>query len=128
MPPVKPLIIGQAPARGYGFRDWTPEEQWAWVAGFIDGEGCFGATKSRRTQKYQSIRLSIAQVELLVLERVQHMMGGRIYGPRVREGNHQQSIYTLYLYRPNITHLWKYLGQKKRRQYKTCLLKIGYGQ
>lgn len=57
----------------------------AWAAGFIDGEGCIALIHHHQTigqKTYQCfvLRLSVANTDLLSLERLKAMFGGSING------------------------------------------------
>lgn len=71
-------------------------EELFWAAGFIDGEGNIRWNKNKipkegnRTRAYGSPVLQVAQIDRLVLERLQKALGvGRIYGPYEAKGNRQ---------------------------------------
>ena len=61
----------------------------AWAAGFIDGEGTFYTTKRQqvltekgyRTKAYPYFRLSVAQKDRRVLNKLKSIVGGAISGP-----------------------------------------------
>ena len=66
------------------------EKDTAYIAGFVDGEGCFSIDKStRKDPRYKtptyifSLRVSQTQVE--VLEWIQSLLGGGIYERKSRD-------------------------------------------
>lgn len=48
-----------------------------WIAGFLEGEACFG--KTCNTKKTGSIYIQVSQVELYPLEKLQKLLGGNIH-------------------------------------------------
>lgn len=62
----------------------------AYIAGFIDGEGCIGIgwTRSRHNAKkrYRKLSLQITQTEREPLDFVVEKLGvGKVYGPHIRQ-------------------------------------------
>lgn len=54
----------------------------AWAAGFFEGEGhvkCAKRHNVKRTDRYFSI--TVAQVHREPLDKLQHIFGGKVYGP-----------------------------------------------
>jgi hypothetical protein len=109
---------------------WTVErEELSWAAGFFDGEGCFSYTDKAA---YASV--SIVQVERRPLERFQDAVGGlgTIYGPyfKLYPGRmskqpwHQYRAYRREHVQAIAALLWFKLGETKRNQAKTVLLKL----
>jgi hypothetical protein len=106
-------------------------EKLAWAAGFFDGEGCFSFTDKAA---YASV--SIVQVERRPLERFQDAIGGlgTIYGPyfKLYPGRmskqpwHQYRAYRREHVQAIAALLWFKLGETKRQQAKTVLLKLQF--
>jgi hypothetical protein len=55
----------------------TLEEEWGWVAGFIDGEGCFCISQKQDGSLVPS--LSVGNTSNRALQRLQALLGGKIY-------------------------------------------------
>ncbi len=61
-----------------GTVSYQPDTYWAWLAGFVDGDGSIGTYVNNG---YPTIRLSIAQKDRLVLEEIRQDLGvGSISG------------------------------------------------
>ena len=90
------------------------ETEYAWAAGFIDGEGCFHLTNRR---KY--LRLTVGQVRPEPLYRLKEVLGGSISGPR--DNGRGQPTYTYRLCSrelgEQIDNIWPYLSRPKREQF-----------
>ena len=63
----------------------------AWAAGFIEGEGCFGAPVNVRT----GVSVSAAQVQREPLERLQRIFGGRIRFKKARPPRQNHYVWWL---------------------------------
>ena len=89
---------------------------YAWAAGFIDGEGCFVRTNGRLP------KLQISQVDPMVLFKLMRILGGTVRGPYQHKTNpnarpiYRYSISGQALYQ-HMPMLEKYLGDIKRAQY-----------
>lgn len=67
-------------------------EDWKWLAGLYEGEGCFthNNSKSGRT----AITLSITMKDLDVIEKVHQISGkGKVYGPYIRDNPKWSDMY-----------------------------------
>ena len=53
-------------------------EKLAYIAGFVDGEGCFGIGKQPKSENYSVAVLTIVQNDIKPLEFNQTIYGGRI--------------------------------------------------
>lgn len=49
-----------------------------WIAGFMEGEACFGRTFGRGIKTNGSLYIQVSQVELDPLEKLQKLLGGSI--------------------------------------------------
>ena len=106
-------------------------EELAWAAGFFDGEGCFSFTA-----KAGYATVAVGQVERAPLERFQKAVGGlgTIYGPyfKLYPGRmskqpwHQYRAYRREHVQAIAALLWFWLGDTKRRQARTVLLKLQF--
>jgi hypothetical protein len=67
--------------------NWLSENELAWAAGFIDGEGYIKWTVDKRG--YGRLELDVAQVVKTPLERLQKIFGGGLYGPYQYKTNKQ---------------------------------------
>ena len=100
--------------------------EYAWCAGFIDGDGCFFI--SGYASKRISVRLKISQKELEPLTKIRKILGGGIYGPFLspsRTKKYGEDVAPIYHYilgaphlRRHISGLWPHLTNLKRKQYK----------
>jgi hypothetical protein len=94
----------------------TKDTDYAWAAGFIDGEGCFSA---RRNQT--GVTLSVTQVEREPLKRLHVLFGGNINGPRNPPSHRGRPFYVYTLSNKalysQVEKLWPYLCKRKRMQY-----------
>lgn len=97
----------------------------AWAAGFIDGEGSFVAVKPRlvpskhgmRIKRYPYVVLSVDQVDVRVLKKLQKILGGTISGPYTYRGNRPKHQFHLYKNTESAyRELYPYLGAVKRKQ------------
>jgi len=68
-----------------------PNEKLAYLAGIIDGEGCIHIN-TRDNQAY-SYQLSITSTDLILLDWIKEIFGGKIYGPFKGKSN-KQYFYT----------------------------------
>ena len=68
-------------------RPWTAVEL-SWVAGLLEGEGCFRALKSVR-----NISVACQMTDLDVLRRLQYVVGGLINGPYQTPGRRPRSTW-----------------------------------
>lgn len=68
-----------------------PRIKLAYLAGIIDGEGCINI--HRRRDENFSYQLSITSIDVVLLEWVQGLVGGYIYGPS-KGRNNKQYFYT----------------------------------
>ena len=90
---------------------------WAWAAGFIDGEGCLSVYRQMRNGRpHHGPKLSVANTHLGSMERLMEIIGGRLYTrTRARE------VHVLYDLRlqggrqlvPVINNLLPYLTVKR---------------
>lgn len=83
-----------------GSPDASNDTQWAWAAGFFDGEGNIGIRRNcSKTSKNPSFSLNVkvAQIERYPLEKIQEMVGGgsiqKLIRKRQRQGKMQTEIY-----------------------------------
>lgn len=86
----------------------------AWAAGLFDGEGTTSVLAAKR-DKYKYPRLSMAQKDPEVLEKLQNILGGKIYKSKTR------NIYNWNLYRQDsveeaLNKLWPFLSECKKIQ------------
>lgn len=105
--------------------------EYAWAAGFIDGDGCFlviysktGINKPRDYSKPQRIILTAAQVRIEPLLRLQNLLGGSTTGPYKHGGFKAETRQPVYHYRLgskllkiHIKYLWPHLSRPKKEQY-----------
>lgn len=73
--------------------------QYAWAAGFLDGEGCFGAYKTVAKRyaggKRWSVVITAVQREPAALLLLEAMFGGRVRPRTAVEGRRDQSVWTM---------------------------------
>ena len=106
---------------------FSHEVNLAWAAGFIDGEGCFVHVKTHRPngKMYSDgVRLSAAQVNKEPLERLQKILGGKIYGPYKVKNNINARPFYQWVTKNNapcLELLLPYLSSPKLEQYYTKL-------
>jgi LAGLIDADG DNA endonuclease family protein len=84
-------------------RIMTPAEL-GWVAGLLEGEGCFFPIKYQTQDygPYTYARIAVLMTDLDVLERLQQLTGvGRISGPTIRKN-------------PNHKPLWHWVVSKNK--------------
>lgn len=94
-------------------------EDLAWAAGFIDGEGHFGiANKERMTPQ---IYLSAGQCDRRVLDRLQAILGGKVYGPykQKKAGHNDYHYWRLGSQETKVAaeRLWPWLSEVKKEQF-----------
>ena len=51
------------------------DTDWAWLAGFLDGDGCIRATEPRGENTYFHVRIGFTQKDRLPLDRVVALVG-----------------------------------------------------
>ena len=77
-------------------------EELAWAAGFIDGEGCFGFytyKQKPRTTLYGMVKLDVSQANREPLDRLQKALGvGNVSGPHKRKNPKWSPIFHLQVY------------------------------
>lgn len=75
----------------------SDREQLAWAAGFIDDEGHFRLheVRSRPTdqRRYGQATLTVAQTHKEVLDKLQAILGGKVYGPFQPQKEHHNQVY-----------------------------------
>lgn len=98
------------------------EVEYAWCAGFFDGEGTTSVLAAKR-DRWKYPRMSIAQKNPETLVRFQNAVGGKIYR------SHTRDIYNWNLYNSDdvqdaLNKLWPYLSEQKKQQantvFQTC--------
>lgn len=101
---------------------------YAWCAGFIDGDGCFYARPNKKYKEkiFYRVELNITQVELKPLLKIQRILGGRIYGPYTKTTGSPTYQYRLgnYHLRYHINSLWPYLTNIKRARYNQAVARV----
>lgn len=100
------------------------EIEYAWAAGFIDGDGYF-TTKSNGTKTY--LILAVGQSELEPLHRLQRLMGGNITELSLKRNllakkRHWRWTLSSRLLSNHIDHLWPHLTEVKKSQYERAKL------
>lgn len=94
--------------------------EYAWAAGFFDGEGCTSILKTER-DKYWYIRMSISQKYPELLRQFRDIVGyGKVYKAKSRE------MWSWDCYKQQdcimvADCLWEHLGERKRTQFTTAL-------
>jgi hypothetical protein len=115
------------------------ETDYAWAAGFFDGEGYAGITacfNKKRGKHYTRPVTSIAQNHREVLDRFCWIVGvGRVRGPYLNKSNgHQRKPYwqwqtdSMVTIRQVYGRLWPYLGSVKRSAFEIALSHQGPGR
>jgi hypothetical protein len=91
------------------------ESEYAWCAGFFDGEGSTTVLKAQR-DKYSYIRMNLPQKDNRVLEKFHSIMKvGNIYKSKTRD------IFSLDIYKhedvmDTLNKMWPYLSEIKKEQ------------
>jgi hypothetical protein len=69
--------------------DNISQQDFGWIAGFLEGEGAFGKTagKTKDGKKSGSIYIQASQVQLHPLEKLQKLLGGSIHKYSHNNGN-----------------------------------------
>lgn len=62
------------------------DQELGWVAGVLEGEGCFDYN---RTPKYPRVRAEMTDED--VIDRLHRLVGGRKHAPKKRKGHWKQS-------------------------------------
>lgn len=95
----------------------TPVQR-AWVAGLLEGEGCFSINNANRATK--SIRIQVTMADLDVLEKLQVIVGGgTIRGPHKTRSKKHAPTYTWDLAGYHdcvnlINKVYRHLGERRR--------------
>lgn len=100
------------------------EVEYAWVAGFFDGEGSTTARKIKDGQ-YQ-ISLQIQQKGREPLDKVKAILGGEVYISKARPGIFKWSIQKRALVNDALNKLWPYLTEVKKTQAIAAMDKENY--
>lgn len=86
----------------------TPEEL-AYLAGLIDGEGCFSVGDNPR------LRIVLQSRDKFALERIQEIFGGRL--------NHRKPQAS---WKPNCSDQWEWTVQRQEELYALCVALLPY--
>lgn len=93
----------------------TSESQWAWVAGVIEGDGCFTSSNGGQTAK-----VTVSMTDLDVLERLQaYTEMGKIIGPHFnKKGHNIKPMYYWHVHRAEhicdlIINVMPWLGSRR---------------
>jgi hypothetical protein len=81
----------------------------AWAAGFFDGEGYIGVNASGAKGANKRLHIQVCQTQDGPLERLQTVIGGKIYGPYNKKG-------------PRLPYKQLHVDGFERVQYAVCLL------
>lgn len=109
----------------------TTAEDYAWAAGFFDGEGYVHAKRGKRKSDpqrftYTQIILDIAQKERELLDRFASIVGvGKVYGPYRNGASGHNASHSAYRFmvckythvRRVYSYIAPWLGAKRRRQF-----------
>ena len=99
------------------------ETDYAWAAGFFDGEGTTSVLAAKR-DRHEYVRMSIAQKDNSTLERFRNIFNlGRIYKSKTRD------IYNWNNYKKEdvitvLNKMWPYLSEIKKIQALRCFNRI----
>lgn len=100
----------------------------AWVAGLLEGEGCFLLVPKRTKSggSYFSARVSCNMTDLDVLQRLQSLIGGRICGPYNDNPSRHKDHYRWNLHRRGeievlLRALLPLMGTRRSEKIKTIL-------
>lgn len=97
--------------------------EYAWAAGFIDGEGSFLPNSSSGRPF-----LAVTQVNPEALFRLQRLMGGVVKGPYSPPAHRGQPYYRYRLgvrgVREHIPKLWPHLCGPKKKQYRSRMANV----
>lgn len=87
----------------------------AWAAGFFDGEGCTSVLTAKR-DRHSYLRMSVSQKDREVLDKFHSIVGcGKVYTAKTRP-IHSWDCYTETECESVLELLWPYLGSKKKQQ------------
>lgn len=77
--------------------DPADERDYAWAAGYVDGEGCFCAYMQNKGGPNQTFTVSLtaASIDRVSLDKLKHLFGGAICGPYKRGKNKEHYTYTI---------------------------------
>lgn len=96
-----------------------------WVAGFLEGEGCFGVTHVNKN-RYTYLTIQVTSVDKDVLERLASATGvGRIDGPHKTRSKLHNPTYAWRCQKqaeaePLMRKLYPMLGERRRKQIETA--------
>ena len=91
------------------------ESDYAWCAGFFDGEGSTTILKAQR-DKYSYVRMSLSQKDKRVLDKWSSIMQvGNIYKAKTRE-IHSLDIYKRDEVENTLNKMWPFLSEIKKEQ------------
>lgn len=111
--------------------DNPTNEELAWAAGFIDGEGHFRLHKTKRStpdaRVYGQAVLTIAQCDRRVLDKIAYILGGIVYGQFPTKKLEWSDVYRYSLWgntkvRRAIELLLPWLGEIKANQANQAML------
>lgn len=99
-------------------------EDLAWAAGFFDGEGHIGLATTGAKKLNRHLHIQVVQTEEGPLERLQTIIGGKLYGPYPhgkRKPYKQLHIDKFEDVQHVVCLLWPWLSRPKREQVKNAL-------
>jgi hypothetical protein len=97
----------------------------AWAAGFLDGEASFGTWTRSDGRKRTCIQ--VAQLRREPLDRLAATLGGRVYGPYERKNGNPYFMWTLQDFegvQAAIASVWRFLSAPKQEQAAATLKKV----
>lgn len=105
------------------------QTDYAWVAGFLDGEGYFQSTKTYyvkrkdgkglRIKSYSYFKINASQSDPRVLRKLKRIIGGTITGPYHHKNSNQSPYFNFCLCSKAeqvFKKIYPYLGTVKRKQ------------
>jgi len=97
--------------------------EYAWAAGFFDGEGTTSILKAQR-DKYSYLRMSVSQKNRALLDKFQKIVGvGKVYKSKTRE-IHSWDCYKKQDVEVALSLLWPHLSKQKRDQAENARTKV----
>ena len=94
--------------------------EWAWVAGLIEGEGCFSTTKKHPNPCFQ-----IQMKDEDVIAKLAEMLGTK-YTKRPPRNERCQPMYQIMVRRQNfcewlITGIYRWMGERRQAKLNECI-------
>lgn len=98
-------------------------EEIAWVAGILEGEGCFDYQQSNPEKRWPQVRVEMTDKDIIL--RVQEITGGNVRFVKRYKPHHQDTwllhIRTAKLVQPLLESIYPFMGQRRQSKIKAMI-------